>query len=55
MTNSQKIEIALRAGMLASTILDLQKHDDGLVLKLTLQEAAKQFMELDKKIEEASK
>ena len=55
MTGSQRIEIALRASLLASTILQLQHHDDGLVLKLTMQEATKQFMELDKKIKEVSK
>lgn len=50
MESKDKIEIALRAGMIASDVLELQKSSSKLVATLTLNAVENSIMELRKKI-----
>jgi hypothetical protein len=51
MEPKDKIEIALRAGMVASDILELSKSTSKLTAKLILNKAVNGLIELDSKIE----
>jgi hypothetical protein len=48
--SGDKIEIALRAGIVAGEVLKLQTVSGKLLAKLLLNEVAHSLMELDKKI-----
>lgn len=50
MESKDKIEIALRAGMVAADVLELQKTSSKLVAKLTLNQVIKGLIELENKI-----